>query len=93
MDNEANKYSKHVTITNELGIHARSAAQIAQIAKDAKSKVWVVKDGEKADAGSIIDILTLACAKGSNITVQIDSQSDSNILNGIVELVENGFGE
>ncbi len=93
MDNAVNKFSKNVTITNELGLHARSAAKIAQIAKDARSKVWVVKDGEKADAGSIIDILTLACGKGSNITVQIDSQSDTDILDGIVELVENGFGE
>lgn len=88
-----NKFSKNVKIINELGIHARSAAKIAQIVRNAKSDVWVIKDGEKADAGSIIDILTLACGKGSDITIEISSNSDTDILNGIVELVESGFGE
>jgi len=91
--NSAGTFSKDLTIINELGLHARSAAKIAKIAKDARSKVWVIKDNEKADAKSVIDILTLACGKGSEITVKIESQMDIDILNSIAELVKNGFGE
>ena len=85
--------SKDLIIINELGLHARSAAQIAKIAQNAKSKVWIIKDGEKADASSIIDILMLACPKDSKITLKIEDCSDVKIFNEIVELVERGFGE
>jgi phosphotransferase system HPr (HPr) family protein len=55
--------------------------------------VWIIKDGKKADASSIIDILTLASPKGSTITVNIDDRSDLEILNNLVQLIESGFGE
>jgi len=85
--------SKEVVIINELGLHARAAAMIAILARNAKTRVWILKDDESADASSIIDILTLACAKGSKIRLKIDDPSDLGILNDIVQLVEDGFGE
>jgi phosphocarrier protein len=87
-------FSKDIMIINELGLHARAAAKIAEIAAEAKSGVWILKDDKKADAKSIIDILTLGCVKGAEITVQIeDYTSDAHILNRIESLVQNGFGE
>ena len=93
MKNSTDQLSRDVTITNDLGLHARSAARIAALVHKVKSRVWLIKDGEKADASSIIDILTLACPKGSKITIKIDDKSDTEILNNIVQLIENGFGE
>lgn len=93
MDSSVDDLAKDVIIINELGLHARSAAGIAKLAGDAKSKVWIIKSGEKVDAVSIIEILTLDCPKGSKITVKIDEQKDIEILNAIVKLVENGFRE
>jgi len=93
MNNKANELSRRVTITNDLGLHARSAAKIAKLIRNVKSKVWIIKDGKKADASSIIDILTLVCPKGSRITLKIDDQSDLEILNDLVQLIESGFGE
>ena len=80
-------------MVNELGLHARSAAKIAELAREATSKVWVQKNEERADARSILDILTLACEKGSTLTIVIDDKSDMETLNRIVDLVINGFGE
>ena len=93
MAKSVNRLSRDVVITNELGLHARSAARIAKLAQNGESKIWIIKDGAKADATSIIDILTLCCEKGSKITIKIDDQSDHAILNDLVQLVENGFGE
>lgn len=93
MGNSFDKYSKIVEITNELGLHARSAAKIVEIAQQARSKVWLIKDDEEVDAKSVIDMLSLGCAKGTSITVKIESQSDLPILDDIVALVEDGFGE
>ena len=93
MTNSEPDLSREVTIVNELGLHARSAAKIAAIANRATASVWVQKGVQKADASSIVDILTLACEKGSKITIRIENKSDSNILEAITELVEDGFGE
>jgi len=86
-------FSKEVVIVNELGLHARSAAKIAKLAQNAKSTIWLIKDNEKADASSIIDILALACPKGSRIALSTDSQLDIDIINDIKALVERGFEE
>lgn len=93
MNHPAGQVSKAVVINNPLGLHARAAAKIAARVKHVKSKVWIIKDGEKADASSVIEILTLACAQGSKITITIDDPSDAHILNDLVQLVESGFGE
>ena len=93
MNNSASELSRRVTITNDLGLHARSAAKIAKLVQNVKSNVWIIKDGKKVDASSIIDILTLVCPKGSMITLKIDDQSDLWILNDLVQLIESGFGE
>jgi len=87
------KKYKVTKIKNELGLHARSAAQIAHIAGNSAANVWLKKDDKTADASSIIDILTLACGKGTKITVVIEDWADIHILNAIVDLVDSGFGE
>ena len=91
--NEEQGLHKVTTIKNELGLHARSAAQIAHIAGNSAANVWLKKDDKRADASSIIDILTLACGKGTKITIIIEDWADINILNAIVALVDSGFGE
>jgi len=53
----------------------------------------VMKGDEKADASSVMDILTLICEKGTKIRITIEDPADNDILNAIVDLVENGFGE
>ncbi|MCK5507835.1 MAG: HPr family phosphocarrier protein [Desulfobacterales bacterium] len=85
--------SRNVIVINELGLHARSAARIAEIARKANSNVWIIKNKKKVDASSILDILILESTKGSKITLKIDDKSDLDILNHIVKQFESGFGE
>lgn len=93
MATKEQKACRVATVKNELGLHARSAAQIAQIAQNSASNVWIKKDNQKADASSIIDILTLVCQKGTKITILVDDTKDIDILNAIADLVDSGFGE
>ncbi|UCD78832.1 MAG: HPr family phosphocarrier protein [Desulfobacterales bacterium] len=81
------------TIINDLGLHARAAARIAEIAGNAAANIWLMKDDQKADASSIVDILTLACEKGTKIKIIIEDPVDSDILTALVDLVDSGFGE
>jgi phosphocarrier protein HPr len=92
-NNSVIELSKNVTITNPLGLHARSAAKIAKLVKKARSKVWIIKGKDKANASRIIDVLSLAGIKDSELTLLIDDPSDIEILNDLARLIENGFGE
>jgi len=80
-------------VKNELGMHARPASKIAQIAETAKHNVWIQTDAAKIDAASIIDILTLGAVKGTLVMVGIESQEDMKILDQIIDYFELGFGE
>ena len=93
MTGEDPRNYRYVTIINELGLHARSAAQIAAIAQNSIGNVWIQKDEEKADASSILDILTLACTQETKIKIIIEDNRDLSILNDIADLVDSGFGE
>jgi phosphotransferase system HPr (HPr) family protein len=84
---------KETVIRNRLGLHARAAGQIALLAQKAAHPVWLQCGDVRADASSIIDILTLACGKGSPIRVMVESPEDRAVLEAIIELVEQGFGE
>jgi phosphotransferase system HPr (HPr) family protein len=85
--------SKRVVVKNELGLHARPAALIAKMARNARAGIWIARNKNRVDAASVIDILTLSCKKDCEITLIIDDESDADILNDIVDLIESGFGE
>lgn len=80
-------------IVNELGLHARSAAMLAKTAQMAHKGVWLKHGEEIVDARQVIDILTLAAAKGDRVRVEIETPDDLEILNRIAELFAGGFGE
>ena len=83
MGHPEQELSKTLCIINDLGLHARAAEKIAKIASGAAFGVWIAKDGNRVDAASIIDILTLSCAKDTKITLTIDDPSDIDVLAAI----------
>jgi phosphocarrier protein len=82
-----------LVIVNELGLHARSAAKLAKLAQQARKGVWLEKDEERIDAKEVIDILTLAAAKGDQVRITIDHSQDRETLERIARLIQDGFGE
>jgi phosphotransferase system HPr (HPr) family protein len=84
---------KTLTISNERGLHTRAAIQIVEIAKKAKYGVWVSKENQRADASSALELMTLYCPKGSEVTIEIDHAYDNDIMNKIALTIEERFGE
>lgn len=93
MVNSERVLCRDTTITNELGLHARTAGKISKLAQRAGSKIWLIKGDEKADAASIIDMVSLYCPKGTKIRLVLDDEADMAIFNEIIALIEKGFGE
>ena len=85
--------TRNVTVTNEFGLHARPAAMISKLAMQAKSSVWMIKNGEQVDASSIIDILSLSCLNGSKVILRVENPEDIKILNKMAALFKKRFKE
>lgn len=88
-----NDNAKKVTVINEFGLHARPAAMVAQLALQAKSNVWLIKNDRQVDASSIIDILTLECGKNTELVVRAENASDMAVVDRIAALFAKGFTE
>ena len=89
------KAERQFTIINSLGLHARAAAQLVQVANRFRAEIHVEKDGMQVNGKSIMGVLTLAAAKGSAITVIVDGE-DAEVeaaLAALAKIIENGFGE
>ena len=80
-------------IINALGLHARAAAQLVQTANRYRSEVLVEKDGMEVNGKSIMGVLTLAAAKGSEIKVSVEGDDSDVALGALAKVIESGFGE
>lgn len=87
------RLQKTFTIVNPLGLHARPAAQLVQAANRHKSEVLFAKDGTEVNAKSIMGVLTLAAARGSQLTVTVEGEDAETALAAIGKMIETGFGE
>jgi phosphocarrier protein HPr len=80
-------------IINALGLHARAAAQLVQLANRHKSEVTLECEGQKANAKSIMGVLMLAAAQGMKVTVRCRGEDARACLEEIQRLIANRFGE
>jgi len=84
---------KKLRISNELGLHARAAAKIVALAAQYKSNLFLRKDDQEVDGGSILSILALACPKGTEIEVKTVGEDSEALMQAISLLFEQKFGE
>ncbi len=84
---------KSFTIINRLGLHARAAAQLVQTANRFNSEVMVEKDDIEVNGKSIMGILLLAAPKGTEISLTVSGEDESEAMDALTILIEDGFGE
>ena len=85
--------SLQTKVVNVLGMHARPAAKIAEIAMTAKDSIWLSDGKNTVDASSIIDILTLCAVTGTCITILAENTEDNPLADQIKAYFDEGFGE
>lgn len=81
------------TIINNLGIHARAAAKFVKTASKFKSHIQVSRNNRNVNGKSIMGIMMLAAAKGTDITVTAEGDDAENALQAIEALINDFFGE
>jgi phosphocarrier protein len=62
--------TQEITILNELGLHARPAAEFARRARAFRSDVWIVKEGKRFSAASLIEILRANLDQGAKAVLE-----------------------
>ncbi len=82
-----------ITIINKLGLHARAAAKLVALASEFESEVWLVREGKRVDATSIMAVMMLAAGQGTALTVEAEGPDESRAVESIAALVDDRFGE
>ncbi|MCE9673853.1 HPr family phosphocarrier protein [Myxococcus stipitatus] len=80
-------------IINELGLHARAAAQMVKVANRFKSDVLIEAQGQRANAKSIMGVLMLAAAQGVQVTLTCKGDDAEACLQELAKLIADRFGE
>jgi phosphocarrier protein len=91
--NPTGAITRVLDIINEKGLHARAAAKFVQTVEKFDAKVTVTRSGESVGGDSIMGLLMLAAAPGTQITVEASGKEAAEVIAALVALVANRFGE
>ena len=83
--------SRKVTISNNVGLHARPATFFIQKANSYKSSIWVENEDRRVNAKSLLGVLSLGIVKGMTITLIADGPDEADALAGLADLILSGF--
>lgn len=81
------------TIVNALGLHARAATKLVQLASTHRAEIELEKDGQVANAKSIMGVLLLCSGPGSLLTVRGRGPDARAAVKAIGALIADRFGE
>ena len=85
--------STTLTLINPLGLHARAASKLVDVAKSYASSITLTKEGQEVDGKSIMSLLLLGAPVGSELGLCAEGDDEDEALAGICALVEAGFYE
>lgn len=80
-------------IVNKLGMHARAATKLVQMASRYRCEVHIEKDGHTANAKSVMGVLLLCGHQGSRVTVTAEGEDAEEAVAAIGRLIADRFGE
>ena len=83
--------TRTVTVRNPEGLHARPADLLVRMASKFESKILIAKNAETVDCKSILSLLTLGAAQGTELSLSAEGADASEALDSIVQLFEAEF--
>ena len=85
----------HVTITHEVGLHARPSVKFTKLAKSFPAQVEMAlsADGPWFDAKSIVKVMATKAPKGTTLHFRASGERADEALESIVALIDRDFDE
>ncbi|AXR05463.1 HPr family phosphocarrier protein [Salinimonas sediminis] len=87
------KIEKQLTIVNKLGLHARAATQLVQLANQFDAQITLVKADKKAQADSVLGLMMLESHQGEQVCVISDGPDAQAAMEAIEALIMGKFNE
>lgn len=82
-----------ITISNKLGLHARAAAKLTQLASRFRSEIFIAKGAQRVNAKSIMGVMMLAAGLGVTVKVDASGPDADQAIQDIKALFDDKFGE
>jgi phosphocarrier protein HPr len=85
---------RNVRVSNDLGLHLRAAGILVQMAGGFTSEITLGRDGaagQRANAKSIMSVLALAAARGTELTVEAEGTDAETAVEALCNLIARGF--
>lgn len=79
--------TKTITIQNEVGLHTRPATYFIQKANNYKSSVWIENSDRRANAKSLLGVLSLGISKGDTVSIIADGSDEAEAVDGLIDLL------
>ena len=87
------KIRRTMEIVNKLGLHARAAAKLIELASGFEARIRICSNDREADAKSIMRVMMLAASKGTSIEVMAHGDDAAEAVEAIERLVAGRFDE
>lgn len=84
---------RNITIINKLGLHARAASKLVNLASQFASEIYLDNRGNRVNAKSIMGVMMLAASQGTALKLEINGEDEQQCLDAIIGLIENRFDE
>jgi phosphocarrier protein len=82
-----------IYIRNKLGLHARASARFVSTAARFGATIMLGRGDIEVNGKSIMGIMMLAAAKGTELTLRAEGEDAEAALNALEDLVNDRFGE
>ena len=80
-------------VVNKLGLHARAATKLVQLAARFPCEISVGREGQQANAKSVMGVLLLCGSKGTKLEVEAEGEQADEAVAQIGRLIADRFGE
>ena len=90
---DSQEITQEVKVPNSLGLHARPAMQLVDLANRFDAHLRIAKGKQLVDAKSIMPVMTLAATQGTMLTISAIGSDAPQAIDAMVKLIAEGFGE
>jgi phosphocarrier protein len=82
-----------IVVSNKLGLHARAAAKLTQLASQFNSEIFISKGARRVNAKSIMGVMMLAAGIHTNVKLEANGSDAELALEALQKLFDDKFGE
>ncbi len=84
---------QEITVSNQLGLHARAAAKLVQTVQGFKASVMLISQSREVNAKSIMGVMMLAAGQGTVLTIRTEGADEDAALEAAIDVFERKFDE